>query len=236
MCYFTGRGVKQDFQKAFDIAFSSRNELFPKIQELRAEFYLNGILTKTNIPSALNCIKKAFNIYISTSSGFYNQQAALAILDKFSEINNPEMQYMRALCYMAMKDFRKAFYCYADVAELLPEASAQLGAMLYYGIGTLKDYTLAARWLERADIPGQPTSSYLLGELYEKGEGVSKNLKKAFDCYKRAAIQNVAMAQHKLYIMYRKGRGVQRNLKLSSYWYRKVKETNPKFAEFKGMI
>ncbi len=99
--------------------------------------------------------------------------------------------YYRQAQYFANKhDMVNTFYQMAEAAAGgLPLAMYYLSRMLIKGIGTYIDYTIAAKWLIKADIPGLPDATNLLGELYASGKGVEKNMRKAKDCFNRAAIQ-----------------------------------------------
>ena len=98
--------------------------------------------------------------------------------------------YAQAQRYAKKHDTVNTFYYMAEAASRgLPIAMYYLSRMFIKGIGTYVDYTLAAKWLMKADIPGLPDATQLLGELYASGKGVEKDMKKAKDCFKRAAIQ-----------------------------------------------
>ena len=98
--------------------------------------------------------------------------------------------YAQAQRYAQKHDTVNTFYYMAEAAYRgLPIAMYYLSRMFVKGIGTYVDYTLAAKWLMKADIPGLPDATNLLGELYASGKGVEKDMKKAKDCFKRAAIQ-----------------------------------------------
>lgn len=98
--------------------------------------------------------------------------------------------YAQAQRYAQKHDTVNTFYYMAEAASRgLPIAMYYLSRMFVKGIGTYVDYTLAAKWLMKADIPGLPDATNLLGELYASGKGVEKDMKKAKDCFKRAAIQ-----------------------------------------------
>ena len=98
--------------------------------------------------------------------------------------------YGQAQRFANKHDMVNTFYYMAEAASRgLPIAMYYLSRMFIKGIGTYVDYTLAAKWLMKADIPGLPDATQLLGELYASGKGVEKDMKKAKDCFKRAAIQ-----------------------------------------------
>ena len=98
--------------------------------------------------------------------------------------------YYQAQRYANKHDIVNTFNYMAEAASRgLPIAMYYLSRMLIKGIGTYVDYTIAAKWLMKADIPGLPNATLLLGELYASGKGVEKDKKKADDCFKRAAIQ-----------------------------------------------
>jgi len=109
--------------------------------------------------------------------------------DDYINPDDSVANYQKALS-LFNNNTSEAFYFMAEAAAAgLPVAMYHLGKMLLRGIGTCQDYTLAARWLMKADIPGLPDATKLLGELYASGKGVEKDMKKAKDCFKRAAIQ-----------------------------------------------
>lgn len=98
--------------------------------------------------------------------------------------------YCQAQSFANKHDTINTFYSMAEAAAGgLPIAMYYLSRMFIKGIGTYVDYTLAAKWLMKADIPGLPDATNLLGKLYASGKGVEKDMKKAKDCFKRAAIQ-----------------------------------------------
>lgn len=114
--------------------------------------------------------------------------------------------YAQAQRFAQKHDTVNTFYYMAEAASRgLPIAMYYLSRMFIKGIGTYVDYTLAAKWLMRADIPGLPDATQLLGELYASGKGVEKDEKKAKECFRRAAIQHNTIMKYNILVGRRYG-------------------------------
>lgn len=76
------------------------------------------------------------------------------------------------------------------------DAMAKVGEYYKEGIGVVKNYEEAVKWLTIASEYGNPHAQWRLGFLYEYGEGVEKDEDRALQLYMSSAQQNVPEGQY----------------------------------------
>jgi TPR repeat protein len=91
--------------------------------------------------------------------------------------------------------------------------------MHYSGLGVLRNYAEAGKWVRKAADQGNADAQGFLGLMYDKGEGVAQNHAEAAKWYRLAANQGNADAQGFLGFMYSKGEGVPQNYVLAHMWF-----------------
>lgn len=89
--------------------------------------------------------------------------------------------------YYKWQDYKRALpYLQAAAKEGYGQACYLLGEMYYYGWGTEKNYTIAARMYGRATEFGYDQGEAELGRMYENGKGFQKDPQKAFSLYTKS--------------------------------------------------
>ena len=78
------------------------------------------------------------------------------------------------------------------------DAMAKVGEYYIEGIGVVKNYEEAVKWLTIASEYGNPYAQWRLGFLYEYGGGVEKDEDKAFQLYMSSAQQGVPEGQYRV--------------------------------------
>jgi TPR repeat protein/CHAT domain-containing protein len=107
-----------------------------------------------------------------------------------------------------------------------------LGLLYRDGLGVLKDYAEAVRWLRKAADQGHAHAQDNLGWMYEHGRGVAQDDVEAVRWYRRAAEQGHAISQNNLGWMYEHGRGVAQDDVEAVRWYRRAAEQRDPSAQF----
>ncbi len=207
--YFEGKGVKQDYKKAFDM-----------YTELGSEYklgmmYENGYGVQTDIQKAIEYYNKVAREHLSGRLNPDGEKAIAALkrlgIDTTSQINlqtyksksykdinslyqaaqngNASDQYQLADAYFRgngiQQDYQQAGYWYQKAAEQnLVEAQYTLGMMYYQGAGTEKDYVQAEYWFTRAADNGDVNARNHLQAVAPQAEA-----------QRRAEAQKAALAQ-----------------------------------------
>ena len=82
------------------------------------------------------------------------------------------------------------------------------------GFGFIKDYSEAARWIQKSAEQGNDLAQYDLGDLgvlYVNGYGVTQDYTIAVKWIQKSAEQGNAKAQYNLGAMYENGYGISKN-------------------------
>jgi TPR repeat protein len=98
--------------------------------------------------------------------------------------------------------------------------------MLGHPSESLKDYSLAYKWLLKSAKQGYADAQCAVGWLYIEGSGVTQNNFLAFDWFSKAANQGSIEAQCNLGRMYELGNGIPQDYSLAEKWYRKAAEAD----------
>lgn len=102
------------------------------------------------------------------------------------------------------------------------DAQLLLADMFYTGNVLPKDYSMAAKWYQRATRQANSTAEYMLGNCYYYGHGVSQSYSKAMSWYYKAAEHGNADAENDLGICYVNGDGVSQNFNEAKRWYKRA--------------
>lgn len=100
------------------------------------------------------------------------------------------------------------------------DALYTMGQYSYYGIGTVKSYPTAIKWLTKAAAKNNVNAMLLMGGMYEEGIGVKKDPVKALDWTKKAALKGSVEAAYELGEMYENGNGVPASMPEAVKWYK----------------
>lgn len=113
--------------------------------------------------------------------------------------------------------FKEALSDFADATKQGdPRAGVYVGLMLWHGVATKQDRTLALRYFTFAADQGDPIAQYYLGNIHQDATGL-RNLQKA-------AQSGFAPAQVDLGLRYHAGQGVEVDLERAAYWYSRAAE------------
>lgn len=201
--YYVGKGVKQDYSKAFSLEKQAAESGIAEAQYYLGWMYDHGRgCTKDQ--------KAAFNWYEKASAG-----------------GNTDAMVMVGYCYEygtgVQKDIAKANQWYEKAANL-GNAVGQFNIGFQYktGSGVPQDYKKALEWYQKAAAQNYSSAQLDIGFFYDKGYGVEQNDSKAFEWYKKAADNGDATAQKNLGVMYENGRGCTKSIAEAKKWYQKA--------------
>ncbi|MBO5084526.1 MAG: sel1 repeat family protein [Bacteroidaceae bacterium] len=125
-----------------------------------------------------------------------NDKARYAELTgEIARAGDTETQYNVATCYEAKNQFLAAIYWYQMSAATGHGLSLQSLAMIYEERKSMRNYTLARYYYEKAAEADIAYSHYRLGHYYENGIAGEKDLKKALEHYYVAAAADLQPAK-----------------------------------------
>ncbi|GBB94310.1 hypothetical protein RclHR1_02330008 [Rhizophagus clarus] len=203
VCYQYGKGVTQDYKKAFEWYFKSANNGYARGQCNLGLCYYYGRGT-------IQDYKNAFEWYFkSANNGCAKGQNNLGY------------------CYQYGKgvklDYKKAFDWYFKSANNgYAGGQYNLGYCYYDGKGIAQNYDKAFEWYLRSANNGHAMSKNNLGYCYEYGEGVPQDYNKAFEWYFKSAIDGCDLGQYNLGYCYYNGIGTRINIEKAIFWYKKA--------------
>jgi len=126
-----------------------------------------------------------------------------------------------ALPTAAQRDVDAAFAAWQAAAEKGDDLSQfNLGVMLRYGQGVVRNDVEAARWWRKAAEQGNADAQCSLGVMYQNGLGVKQSDKEAARWFKKAAGQGDADAQYNLGCLFEEGRGVAQSDIEAAHWFK----------------
>jgi len=100
-----------------------------------------------------------------------------------------------------------------------PVGQANLASLYFTGVGTPRDYALAAKWFRIAADLGVPAAQHNLAVFYFKGIALPVDYSEAAHWERLAAEQGDPDAQTDLAYLYETGKGVPLNYVLAYNWY-----------------
>ena len=228
-CYFTGNGVKKDFNHALTWFQKSaaQNNLEGIVRVADCQFHGYGIKqdAKAAVETYLKAAGKgqpyamfrlgqcfeagtgieqnltsAYNWYLKASSAKYDRAGKEA-----ERIKEPGTVWDRA------------------IKENNPEAQHRLACCYYFGdSGLPKDLKKAFEWFKKSSDQGFVKATHNLGFCYLYGEGTEKNLELMKKCFFEAAKKDFVPSICTVGELYQKGIGVEQNLTTAYYYYAKA--------------
>lgn len=228
-CYDRGDGVEVDRQKAFD-CFSKAAEYGDILAKNNLGiYYQNGFVTKPDNVKALALYEEIvakdpefqpalFNmvaIYERGGNGVQpDRNKAFETWLKLATLGQPIAQYQVGRYYQyglnGVQDINKAIEYYTLAANQTYVWAYDSLASCYL---SLKDFSKAFEWLQKAYDKNFLIVCHNLGDLYYYGNGVKQSYEKAFEVFSRGIEENPRCA-YRIAIMYRDGLGVEKNLNL----------------------
>ncbi|MDR1357304.1 MAG: protein kinase [Tannerellaceae bacterium] len=189
-CYYLGEmsyegiGMPKDFRRGFEYT-SKAARMGNKLAEYRLGLiYQNGIDVEADYDKAVRYFESAGRV-----------------IDKGTEANNPEFQFVKANMYMfgngVQQNRKRAIEYYESAAKLgYPQAQYEL-----YEILDREDHDKAMEWLMTSAGKGYPKAAFRLGALligrHKYGEGFEWTTKAAAKNYSPAFRQLGAIYQEK---------------------------------------
>ncbi|MDR1257816.1 MAG: protein kinase [Tannerellaceae bacterium] len=186
-CYYLGEmsyegiGTPKDFRRGFEYT-SRAAAMGNKLAEYRLGFiYQNGIDVEADHDKAIRYFESAGRI-----------------IDRGTEANNPEFQYVKAGMYMhgngVQQNSRRAIEYYESAAVSgYPQAQYEL-----YEILDREDHTKAMEWLTTSAERGYPKAAFRLGVLLIG----QQKFREGFDWTTKAAEKNYSPAFRQLGAIY----------------------------------
>ena len=221
-CYYGGRGVKPDRNKANELWKTALPPLRQSADAGDAEaLYLLGLYAE--------------NIYRPNSSGRHPpEERYREFYRKAAELGYPRAEFKFAVCYgeselrtkpMLSDIPAEALKWYRKAAEVgYAQAQYALGRLYEEGKGVEKDEEEALDWYSRAADGGWARAMYRIGVCYEEGKVVRRDKAEALKWYRKAAEAGYPYAQFVYGRCLDAGDGVERDEAGAAKWYRKAAE------------
>ena len=227
-CYFTGKGVEQDYEKAvqwFRVSAEQGNAT-GQINLAYCYYYGEGV-QKDSLESLRWC-------QLAMDQGLAGAQNLYGAL--FCQGNEKMEWYQRAAeqnCEVAMLNlatlYKEVGRC-DEALTWLKKAADQgfipakntLGNWYFYGQCVDEDKAEAVKLYRYAAERGFAESQLHIGYCYTKGLGVKVDHKEAIRWYMLAADQGNMLACYNLGLYYERGDGVDKDFKEALKWYMKA--------------
>lgn len=227
-CYFTGKGVEQDYEKAVQWfrASAEQGNATGQINLSYCYYYGEGV-QKDSLESLRWC-------QLALDQGLAGAQNLFGVL--FCKGNEKMEWYQRAAdqnCEIAMVNLARSYKEMDKCDEALiwlkkaadnglAMAKNTLGNWYFYGQCVEEDKAEAVKLYRYAAERGFAESQLYLGYCYAKGLGVKTDHKEAFKWYMMAADQGNIVACYNLGLYYERGDGVEKDKKEALNWYTKA--------------
>ena len=247
-CYYYGRGVSINKDKAFNWYLKAAEQGLDSAQICLANCYSKGEGVEKDINMALSWIKKATsqnNANAISSLGWYYiegeavQPDTVKALALFREsVNKGSHAGMRSLGYAYLEglgvtpDTLKALQWF-EKAEKTKKYYATDGLIECYAFGfgdkndSLKCQNLLFEKIEHVKDTFSLRNTYgILGDVYLYGYDMQSDSIKAFEWYMKAALLQDSYAQFKVGYCYEYGNGVKRDTIEAMTWYMKAANQN----------
>lgn len=142
--------------------------------------------------------------------------------------------------------FKETFTWYKKASEELKESDLdetekkdlykKLGFMYYAGKGTLRDWSEAAKWFEKAADMGDAYSQGGLALLYYSGDGILTDKKKARYWAEKAAVQGDMIGEQVLGMLFQYSLPPEKNMVKALEWYEKSAKKGSPAAQYQLAI
>ena len=220
-CYYGGRGVKPDRNKAKELWKTALSPLRRSAEAGDAEaLYLLGLYAE--------------NIYRPNSSGLHPpEEQYREFYRKAAELGYPRAEFKFAVCYGESelrtppeKSPAEALKLYRKAAEAgYAQAQYVLGGLYEEGKGDVgQDLSEALNWYRKASDGGWARATYRIGVFYAEGKSVGQDRAEAVKWYRKAAEAGYPYAQFVYGRCLDTGNGVERDEAEAAKWYRKAAE------------
>ncbi len=200
LCYYNGKGVIKDYQRAI--------YWFNKASQLK--FYDSLIYLGL-------CYFKGLGVEV-------NYDKAFSIFEEAASHNLKEAFYYLGICYRsgvgAPQNLRIAFD-YTEKGALLGDVNSMFNVAYSYehGEGIDRNYELAAEWYLKAANAGSAQAMYNLALFYDEGKGVEQNYSQALFYFAKASQKNFDKAMYRLAVYYENGIGVDKDYGVAFHFF-----------------
>ncbi len=227
-CYFTGKGVEQDYEKAarWFKASAEQGNATGQINLSYCYYYGQGV-RKDSLES-LNWCRLAMDQGLAGAQNLYGAlfckgNEKMEWFQRAAEQNNEVAMLNLAIKYQGMEKCDEALTWLKKAADqgFLP-AKNTLGGWYFYGQCVNEDKEEAVKLYRYAAERGYAESQHHLGYCYSEGLGVKKDVKEAFKWDKMAADQGNMVACYNIGYHYDYGKGVEEDKKEALNWYLKA--------------
>lgn len=251
--YYSGEGVKQDYQAALDwflrgaeggsesaMRYAARLSYFDyegleKDYEQAAKWF--GALAEKDDADAMHWLGEIYEYYLEDVAA--HDAIAREWYERGASLGNSGCMYHMGKLYVEGKSVEKseatAFVWYERAAQHgSRNAMREAGHMLCKGQGVKKDYPAAQSWLQKAvDAGDTEKGSYeWLGYLYASDlEGVETDYEKGAAYYRQAEEAGSGYAMCMLGNMYKDGKLGETDLDMAREYYQKALEAGYERAE-----
>ncbi len=238
-CYYIGKGVEQNSEKAHKLLYSVRNAKsdYNKNMLLLVENNMSGINNAKSLEE-LRYFAKSFNPYMRASglNAIFEKDSAKTIfyLEKACELNDLMSKIELAdIYYNRINDYKKAYALYLDIAEnhkdsdLYYAASAleRIGNMYLHGRYLEKDPAKAIEFYKKAYEIDKRSTALDLGRIYFEGVYLPKDYDKAFKYLSEAEKRVRSCGLYKMLgNSYENGYGTAIDLEKALIYYKKAYE------------
>ncbi len=168
--YYAGKGIEQDYNKAFEYFKKSAEAGNVNAQYNLAVMYEDGLGTEKDINKAIKWYKK--------SAEYENEDAKEAL----KELGN-EKSYEELVIFVDDEDKKQE----EEQKEENSNELLKLGQKYYTGIGVKQDYKKAFEHFKKCAENGNAQAQCNLAKMYEKGYGVKEDFEESIKWYKKSA-------------------------------------------------
>lgn len=231
-CYYTGKGVEQDYEKAVQWFRTSAEQGNATGQINLSYCYYYGQGVQKDSLESLRWCQLALDQGLAGAQNFYGTlfckgNEKMEWYQRAAEQNNDVAMYNLAKSYKGKGTEKcdEALIWLTKAANngFLP-AKNTLGTCYFYGQCVKEDKEEAVKLYRYAAERGFAESQHHLGYCYSKGLGVEKDEKEAFKWEKMAADQSNMIACNNIGHFYEYGIGVDKDNKKALTWYLKASE------------
>lgn len=235
LMYFTGDGVKLDYNKAFYWMNKAATGGYAgsDCRYYLGRMYEKGLGVKNDYDKArkyydaaqrggdLRAKVRLADFYrhgLGLKGGKKNPEGAMNLYKEASELGSVDAALGIADLYLngegVEKDAAKAFEIYSGLAKKGNKKAKYSMAYCYQnGFGTEKDTFMAGHYLVPAAKDGDSDAQCYLALCFLKGDAVKQNLPKAVYWFKKSASQGNDVAAYNLAFCLQKGLGIDKNEK-----------------------
>jgi TPR repeat protein len=234
-CYYSGKGVQQDYAEAVRWYRLAADQGYEKAQGRLGFCYKYGKGVSQDFLEAMKWFCLAADqgepsAQLDLGNCYYDGQGvaqdyikAVQWYRRAAEQKYSIGQLRLGNCYYDGKgvpqDYAEAVKWYRLAAERHTAAQRLLGDCYYHGTGVIQDYAEAAKWYRIAAENGERQACYYTGLCYYHGRGVPQDYAEAVKWYRLAAEKRYTEAQYRLGDCYYYGNGVLKDYTEAVKWF-----------------